>query len=56
MNYYAVLICTEFFTLDAGILIMRLIMFSLNMLDYFMSFLSLSTLIFDGQVGWPIRF
>ena len=43
--------CTAFSTLDAGILIMvqqvRLIMFSLNMLDYSMSFLSLSTLIFS---------
>ena len=46
--------CTEFSTLDAGILIMvqqvRLIMFSLNMLDNSMSFLSLSTLIFVGLV------
>ena len=41
--------CTEISTLDTGTLIMvqqvRLIMFSLNMLDYSMSFLLLSTLI-----------
>ena len=42
-----------------GILIMmqqvRLMMFSLKMVDYSMSFLLLSTLIFfDGQVGWTI--
>ena len=43
-------------TLNAGILIMmqhvRLMMFSLNMVDYFMFFLSLTTSdFFDGQVG-----
>ena len=47
--------CTEFSTLDAGILIIvqkeRLIMFSLNMLDYSMSVLLLSTFFFlGGQV------
>ena len=46
-------------TLDAGILIMeqqvRLMKFSLNMVDYSMSFLSLFTWIFfDRQVGGTI--
>ena len=47
--------CTEFSTLDAGILIMvqqvRLIMLSLNMLDYSMSLHLLSTLIFFGRTS-----
>ena len=46
-------------TLDAGILIIvqqvRLMMFSMNMMDYSMSLLSLSTLtFFKGQVGGTI--
>ena len=56
-DLYLVLPALKLSTLDAGILIMvqqvRMMMFSLNMVDYSMSFLSLSTWFFvlvDGQV------
>ena len=58
-DLYLVLPALNLSTLDAGILIMvqevRLMMFSLNMVDYTMSFLSLSTCdFFAGQVGGTI--
>ena len=55
-DLYLVLPALNLSTLEAGILIMeqqvRLMIFSLNMVDYSMTFLSLSTLITELSWGW----
>ena len=59
VDVYLVLPALNFFTLNTGILIMvhlvRLRIFSLKMVEYSISLLSLPlNFFFDGQVGWTI--
>ena len=59
VDVYLVLPELNFFTLNTGILIMvhlvRLRIFSLKMVEYSISLLSLPlNFFFDGQVGWAI--